>query len=340
MRNPNQFRYMRKRIIVGFLISMIFIYLLSRTINLGETITIIQNFGILSFFIGVLIYVVSFIFRSLRWNLILHPIKKISFSNTFHIIFISYFFNSILPARIGDLIRGYLLTLIEDIKFVTSFSTVIFDRTLDGITLIFLFCCSLAFTGLNINLDPRIKILIICIIILFMSLVLIYLLDFSLLSKLISPIQLISPKGAKILLDLLFHFKSGGAVLNFGKLMLTKLFITSLFIWIFEASLFYFVLFIIGIKISYSMLFLLLAIVNFTIMIPSAPGYIGTFETAFVLVLVFNGINNSVALSGALIIHIIWFFTTIVFGLVSMKLLGLHMKQIIDKVGRLRIKDD
>jgi len=323
---------MKKRVIFGVIISIIVLFFLLNSIDYTQSATTIMNFGLLSFLIGVLIYSSSFFFRSLRWQLIVHPIKTISFTTSFYIIFISYFCNSILPARIGDLIRGSLLTLTEDIKFFTSISTVVFDRTLDGVTLALLFCVSLLVTGKDFQLDPKLYFCILLIISLFLILLVIYILDFSAIVKLLSPLQKISPKYSKILIDSILNFHSGGEVLKLGKIAIFKLFIFSICVWTCEASLFYFVLYNIGIVIPISVLFILLAIVNFAIMIPSAPGYIGTFETAFVLVLVLYGANSGLALSGALIVHIIWFFTTIVFGLISMKCLGVSMHQLIDKL--------
>jgi len=330
---------MRKRIILGFIISSIFIFFLFKAIDYTRTIDAIENFGIFSLIIGIIIYTISFIFRTYRWQLIIHPIKETRFLNVFYIIFISYLFNSVLPARIGDLIRGYLLTMTEDIKFITSISTVIFDRTLDGITLVLLFCLSLIFSGMNFNFDPKLKFLIILVIFLFTFLLLIYLLDFSLILKIISPFERISPKYSQILINVFLNFKSGGEILKSGKLVILKLFIYSIFIWVFEASLFYFVLYTMGILIPISTLFTLLSVVNFAIMIPSAPGYIGTFETAFVIVLVIYGINSSLALSAAIIIHIIWFITTILFGLISMRYLGVNIRQLIDKVKSIQNKN-
>ena len=330
---------MKKRVIIGFIISIIFIFFLFKTIDYAQTITAIENFGIFSLIIGIIIYSFSFIFRTLRWQLIIRPIKEIRFTNVFYIIFISYLFNSILPARIGDLIRGYLLTMTEDIKFITSISTVIFDRTLDGITLVLLFCLSLLFSGMNINFDPKLKFLIILVIFLFTLLLLIYLMDFSLILKIISPFERISPKYSQILINVFLNFKSGGEILKSGNLVIFKLFSYSIFVWMFEAFLFYFVLYSIGVSISIFTLLILLAVVNFAIMIPSAPGYIGTFETAFVIVLVIYGINSSLALSAAIIIHIIWFVTTILFGLISMRYLGVNIRQLIDKVKSIQNKN-
>jgi glycosyltransferase 2 family protein len=323
---------MKKRVIIGVIISIIVVFFLLRSIDYTQTVTAIMSFGLISFVTGILIYSSSFVFRSLRWQLIVHPIKAISFTNSLYIIFISYFCNSVLPARIGDLIRGSLLTLTEDINFFTSISTVIFDRTLDGVTLALLFCFSLLISGNDLKFDPNLNFFILLIIVLFFTLLIIYILDLSVILKMLSPLQKISPKYSKILIDSILNFHSGGEILKLGKIAIFKLFIFSIFVWICEASLFYFVLYKIGIVIPISVLFILLAVVNFVIMIPSAPGYIGTFETAFVLVLVLYGANNSLALSGALIIHIIWFFTTIVFGLISMKCLGVSMHQLIDKL--------
>jgi hypothetical protein len=69
--------------------------------------------------------------------------------------------------------------------------------------------------------------------------------------------------------------------------------------------------------------FLILAMASFGVMIPSAPGFIGTFHLSVQYAFIFYGINKEAALSAAILWHAALFFPTVFLGLLSF--LHLHI---------------
>lgn len=321
---------MRLKASIGILISLVLLYFIFSSINFEEINKIIFKFGFLLFLIGVMIYSVSFVFRAWRWQHIISPIMKISYLKSILIIFVAYFFNSVLPARIGDFIRAYILSKNTNIKTLTSISTVVVDRMLDGLTLFLLLSIGIIGAGLKLDIDRRFLFTIFIILLLFIILLIFYTMEFNTVMRCVYPLKNIAPDLYMKLESFMRSIKTGGDIFSKGSKAHLILFFSSLLVWVVEASLFYFVLYFIGIRIGIYVLFILLALVNLGIMIPSAPGYIGTFEAAFMFVLVYFGIEKEMALSAALIIHAIWFFTTIFFGLIAIKIMGLSLKETIN----------
>jgi len=74
--------------------------------------------------------------RAFRWQGLLSHIKPIPVLNLLSITSISFMANNILPARVGEVLRAFLLYKKEKTKFSTSFTTVIVERIFDLLGLI------------------------------------------------------------------------------------------------------------------------------------------------------------------------------------------------------------
>ena len=79
-----------------------------------------------------LVYVV----RALRWQGLLSHIKRVSVLNLLSITSIGFMANNILPARVGEVLRPFILYKKENVKFSTSVATVIVERIFDMLGLI------------------------------------------------------------------------------------------------------------------------------------------------------------------------------------------------------------
>ncbi len=77
-----------------------------------------------------------YVVRAIRWRGLLSHIKVISIINLLSVTSIGFMANNIFPARVGEVLRPFILTKKEDIKFSTSFATVIVERIFDMLGLI------------------------------------------------------------------------------------------------------------------------------------------------------------------------------------------------------------
>lgn len=85
-------------------------------------------------FVGaiLLIYPVSFLLRAWRWRILLRPSGHLpSRANTFRAIMTGWFVNSLVPARAGDLVRGYALKATDDVPFGVGIGTIVVERIFD-----------------------------------------------------------------------------------------------------------------------------------------------------------------------------------------------------------------
>jgi uncharacterized protein (TIRG00374 family) len=73
------------------------------------------------------------VLRAFRWRVLFYPNHSLRVSNLLAVINIGYLLSNILPARLGDVARAYLIGDTEDVSRTTAFSTVVAERVLDAL---------------------------------------------------------------------------------------------------------------------------------------------------------------------------------------------------------------
>jgi uncharacterized protein (TIRG00374 family) len=81
-------------------------------------------------------------------------------------------------------------------------------------------------------------------------------------------------------------------------------FLTSLVIWLFETGKYWLVMHAFPFQVSFFALMLMNGIVNLATTIPSAPGYVGTFDAPGIAVLRAYGVDAAVAAGYTLVLHV------------------------------------
>jgi uncharacterized protein (TIRG00374 family) len=67
-----------------------------------------------------------------RWNTLLEPVEKLPFWRTVQSVYIGLFANEVLPLRVGELIRCYLLAHWNGINLSVVFASAALERLIDG----------------------------------------------------------------------------------------------------------------------------------------------------------------------------------------------------------------
>lgn len=83
--------------------------------------------------------VITYLLRAYRWTYLLRPIGAASFRNAFRTTVIGFAANGMLPARVGEVLRPYLLARREGLSVPSTFATIILERLLDLLTVLLFF---------------------------------------------------------------------------------------------------------------------------------------------------------------------------------------------------------
>ncbi len=153
------------RTIVPLLIVIVAMaYFIQKNIDPQKTWAAIRSANMLFLLAAFGIYYLSFPLRTLRWRLLLENVGYTkangvhlpNFWKLVEIIFISWFANSIIPAKLGDLYRAYLLRQEAQVSATRSYGTVLAERLLDLIVLLLLFIPALIIS-LHANLPWQLR---------------------------------------------------------------------------------------------------------------------------------------------------------------------------------------
>jgi len=113
------------------------------------------------------------------------------------------------------------------------------------------------------------------------------------------------------LINITSKFLDGLASLR-SPLNVLMVFVTSTFIWLLETGKYWFVMHAFDFQVSFFALMLMNGIVNLATTIPSAPGYIGTFDAPGIAVLTAYGVSQATAAGYTLTLHVaLWLPITI-----------------------------
>lgn len=255
---------------------------------------------------------VRFWLTAVRWQVLLGPTKRIGIHRLFAVILIGFMANNVLPARTGEFVRAYALGRSESMPAPLAFATIVIERVFDGFTLILFLIGGLFFLRLPGWL-LWLSALSFCL----------YLAVFGALLSLrwsrgrqfLTGLLARLPTRLRVpALHLLDSFCRGLDTLGAWRSLLATAGL-SLLIWTVNALGLQagFVAFSLDLPLHAG--FLALAIVAGLLVLPSAPGYVGTFQFATKVALAPFAVPEATVLSLSIVYHAINYIPITLVGL-------------------------
>jgi uncharacterized protein (TIRG00374 family) len=304
---------------LGVLISIVFLWLALRGLRLEQFWGAVKDAKYIWLLPGIAVYFVGVWVRAWRWHYLLGPIKKIPTTTMFPITTIGYMGNNIYPARAGEVLRAVILKRKEGVSVSASLATIIVERIFDGVVMlafIFVNLPELArLTGASGFVGNIQQVAVIGTGV-FLGALAVFLLA-AMFPQVTSKVgfwfifRLVPRRLHERITGLMTKFLDGLASLRSPANVL-MVFLTSVIIWLLETGKYWFVMHAFDFSVSFFALMLMNGIVNLATTIPSAPGYIGTFDAPGIAVLTAYGVEHSVATGYTLVLHVaLWFPVTL-----------------------------
>lgn len=128
---------LRKFLLIPVAISLIYVAIYWETI-LDSAQVMAANINPTAVFIGVIILAIvlqlaGHLIRALKASFILRPIRRSSVRFQFRALSLGYLFNAILPLRLGELVRSYVMATGEKMSWGLSLAVVMFERSIDAL---------------------------------------------------------------------------------------------------------------------------------------------------------------------------------------------------------------
>ncbi len=298
---------------IGVAISAVFVYLALRGLKMAEVWQALNEANYWWIVPGVVVYFFAVWARTWRWHYLLRPIKQVPLGRLFPVVVVGYMGNNVYPARAGEVIRAYVLKKKEGVSMSASLATVIVERIFDGvIMLLFVF---IALPLIHIPIGWLRQVVIFGSLLFFGTLAVFFVVaaNPALSQRLYTwAIERLVPERLRGSVGgLADRFMDGLHCLR-SPADVAMIFVTSLVIWLAETVKYWFVMHSFPFTVPFFVLMLMNGVVNLATTIPSSPGYVGTFDTPGIEVLVTYGVGRAVATAYTLVLHAaLWFPITV-----------------------------
>ncbi len=309
-----------KKLWIGLGISAFFLFLLFRKIDLHKLAAAFATMDYRYLWPAVALTFVSYFLRAVRWKYLLNPQKKTLLANLFSATIIGYMANNLLPARLGEFVRAYVLAQKESLDTSSVFATLVVDRLCDGFTVLLVLLITFFTVRLPVGMENVQQGLVtggyVTLALYLLVMVFLFVLKKRTFWTLQQVKTLLKPFPARLsekVIPVLGSFIAG-LRLSTKPFDLAAILIVSLLIWasaIWPVDL---LLRSFGIVLPISASMFIMVFLVFAVMVPASPGYVGTYHFACVTALQAFGIQSEKALSVALVIHGTGFFPVIVAG--------------------------
>ncbi len=261
-----------------------------------------------------LFHLLSYVPRGSRWQQMLRPVRPLPWTPVFGALTIGFFANNVLPARLGEVVRALVLGQRTGVSRSAAFSSVLLERFFDGAATVLLAFLALPVVPLPGVVKSVLWISALVFLGVFPAYYLLYLWREPVKRWLFHTLNRAPARWAGLLKHILEGLSRGMDVLRSPRdLLWTTL--ATLLVWLLEAISYYAALRAFGVAASLPLTLLAMVAINLSVMIPSAPGYIGVFEYACVLALVPLGVAREIALSFAILSHAIRYVVPNLLGL-------------------------
>jgi uncharacterized protein (TIRG00374 family) len=331
---------------VGVLISAGLLWLALRNLHLGAVWEALRTANYWWLIPGVGIYFVGVWARAWRWHYLLRPLKAIPTAKMFPIVTIGYMGNNIYPARAGEVLRAYVLRREEGVAVSASLATIVIERIFDGVVMlmfVFFNLGALARLTNDSGLAGSIQAVALWGTLAFSVALGLFLLaamfphqSLNLYHRMAAP--RLPGRVRERVSKLVVSFWSGLESLRSPRNVL-MVFVTSVVIWLLETGKYWFVMHAFdfsGYTGGFFGLMLMNGIVNLATTIPSAPGYVGTFDTPGIAVLSAYGLDPAIAAGYTLTLHAALWLPITLLGAYYMARAGLKWDRVQAEAGEWR----
>jgi uncharacterized protein (TIRG00374 family) len=319
---------------LGVALSAGLLYHLFLRFDLGDAARALREASPAWLLAGALVYTLLFALRGYRWSLLLAHEKEISARTATEVFAVGFLANNVLPARLGDVARAYVLARRERLGAAATFSSVMLERIFDGVTVVLLMSLVLWLQ------PPRSD----------------WIRPFALLSAAIFVAAIVvcalvawNQRRVSALIGRLFAWLPGhtagrlqGLVGRLGRGLhsLTSASQTvrvaglSLSIWLIETSVYVLVGQAYDLDVPFLGMVLVMAVLTLGLTVPSGPGFVGLFEGLVVRAVELFGVTGPKAIAFALTVHLVHFLPGTLLGLVFSWRSGLKLRDLRDAADR------
>ena len=310
-----------KRILPGILISALSLVILFYFIDIQRLIAVLQKADFLIIFLFVFSTLIWLLIRSKVWRTLLQ--EKATLSQVFFTLNEGYLLNNILPFRLGEVARAFLMSRKAGLKFFEVLSTIIVERSLDITFAVGMLLISLPFAiGASWAKQASFAASLMIVVVLAVLYVLARNQEWAI--GMFERITRRWPSAQSKISPQLSAFFTGLAVFREGKRFLRTILWMTLN-WLLSIGQYYLLIRAFTPAVKLHWIPFTLGAVSLGAAAPSSPGAVGVLELSMVGALAVFGLDGAIALAAALTAHLFSYLITGVIGIFALARDGLTL---------------
>jgi len=316
------------KIVIGLIISAGFLYLAFRKLDFAEMIKAFSSANYWLLLPVVMIIFVSHWLRSIRWKLLLNPIQKISLSNLYSALLIGYAANTVLPAHLGEFFRAYVIGRKREISVSSVLATIVVERIIDVLSIVLIMAVTFVIYPFPDWVKKSGYIMLAFAIGMFVFLVMMKLYSaatMNFIHLILKPF----PQKLRERVDSLSRSFLDGLKPMENKFDYITIVVLSLLIWFCYWAVFYLNFYTFNLVAEFNLnttsSLVLLVITTISIVVPSSPGYVGTYHWLCQVSLGLFHVPRAIALTYAIVVHAINFFPVSIVGFILAWIEGIEL---------------
>ncbi|ETA67438.1 hypothetical protein MettiDRAFT_0862 [Methanolobus tindarius DSM 2278] len=296
-----------KKTIFSFIVSFLILFILVKNVDSEAVLEVSKSASLSLLIMAFILHYISFLARGTRWNTLL-KVAGISTKilSVTKMVFLSWFVNSIVPAKLGDIYRSYLLKKSTDTPISASLGTIFIERIFD-IAILLLLLTSSGLVIFNRNIPQQISeamgIGYFLLLIVIMGLIFVW---------------IFKDRFYDILPEKFhFHFRNlhNGVYLSLSdKKTILRTITMTILIWALEASRFMLVTKSLGINLGFEIIIFVVLAASLLTAIPLTPAGLGAVEVSIVFLLGIFGTDVATGTSIALLDRLISYWSILITG--------------------------
>jgi glycosyltransferase 2 family protein len=276
--------------------------------------------------------VLSYLFQGARWQLLLRPTGAISLLRTTQAIYAGLFINEVLPMRVGEIVRAYLVSRWVHSDLVSVIPSMALERLLDGVWL----AVGIGLTAFFVALprDLREAGVLLGVIVLVATGVLVYVIMHERVT--VGPSargERLSWKWLSLVTSSIRRLVSGVQSIGRSRYFYMALGL-SLLLLVLQGSAFWLIMWSYGLRSPYWVGLVVFLIVHLGTALPNAPANLGTYQFFCVVGLTLFGFEKTLATGFSLVVFVLLTIPLWGLGFVALKCSGSTLYTIRDEINR------
>ncbi len=298
---------------IGIAVSVIAIWILVHSVDVGQAFEVLRTAS--PAWIGLMLVTatIDIASRGARWRALLAPVAPLPYRRVLGYTYVGYLANNVLPARLGELYRSHALGEGEGVSRTTVLGTVVVERVVDTAMVVAIASLSVLVLGASGVIGTAVVLGLVFVVVLVVAL------GLGIAAHRLPGADRVAAIIARRpqILELGRRLREGLAVAGKPRTLIAALLFSAL-AWAASTATFLAAGQAVDVHLSLAQAALLCSGVALVTIVPSGPGYLGTFELTVVGIASGFGVSSDSAFALGLLVHLMILATTSIGGVVAL----------------------